>query len=134
MSTPYRDSVRVDPLLSDSVIAKVTIPQYAIVKLDGDGFAVLAGAGDSGVGIAQYGVSNPDPDNGEAVDITILGLSPVNVTSGTIEKYDQLTVTAGGTFEDGTGPSQAVAQQASEADGDQILAFVDFVNPIVTVA
>lgn len=134
MSTPFRDSVRVAPLLSDSVVVKTTIPQYSAVKLDGDGFAVLAEAEDVAVGITQYGVSNPDPDNGEAVAITILGFTPVivNANSANLVKYDRLEAAANGLFvkqaADG-GVSQATAQIASGADGDQILAFVDFVNP-----
>lgn len=134
MSIPFRDSVRVEPLLSDSVVAKTTIPQYSAVKLDGDGFAVLAAAEDEAVGITQYGVSNPDPDNGEAVAITILGFTPVRVNGNSVNiaKYDRLECAASGLFQkqsaDG-GVSQATAQIASDADGDQILAFVDFVKP-----
>jgi hypothetical protein len=131
----FRDVNRIDAvLISDSRTVKTAVTKGHCVKLDGE-LIVPAGANEFGVGIAMH-----DAGVGESVRIAQYGLVPVIVDGDTaaIAVGDRLQTLAGGSFreiEAGAGKnSQAFARNASTVDGDQILAFVDFLRPGFTSA
>ena len=130
-----RDVNRVDAvLIADSRVVKTAVLLGHVVKLDGEEI-VPAGANETGVGVAMHSAAA-----GEVVEIAQYGLVPV-IVDGDVEdiaKDDRLQTVAGGKLrkiESGSGKnSQAFARNASTADGDMILAFVDFLRPAFTSA
>lgn len=131
----FRDVNRTDAvLIDDSFVVKTAVKLGHVVKLD-SGEAVPAGANEFGVGVAMYAA-----EPGENVRIATYGLVPVIVDGDTdeIAVGDRLQTVATGKLrkiESGAGKnSQAFARNASTADGDMILAFVDFLRPGFTSA
>ena len=131
----FRDVNRIDAvLIDDSRVVKTEVTEYHVVKLDGEE-VVPAGANEFGVGVAMH-TAKP----GESVQIALYGLVPVKVDGDTeeIAAGDRLQTLAGGKLreiEAGAGKnSQVWARNASTADGDEILAFVDFLRPGFTSA
>ena len=131
----FRDVNRVDGVMfSDSRIVKTAVSLGHVVKLDGEE-VVPAGANEFGIGVAMYSAGV-----GEPVKIAHYGFVPVIVDGdvANIAVDDRLQTVAGGKLrkiEAGASKnSQMWAKNASTADGDMILAFVDFGRPGFTSA
>ena len=131
----FRDVNRIDAvLIPDSFVVKTAVSKGHVVKLDGE-LVVPAGANEFGIGVAMH---NALP--GESVEVAQYGLVPVIVDGDTAEISvdDRLQTLAGGKLrkiEAGSDKnSQAFARNGSTADGDMILAFVDFLRPGYTSA
>lgn len=131
----FRDVNRTDAvLIDDSFVVKTAVKLGHVVKLDSEE-VVQAGANEFGIGVAMHAA-----ETGEAVRVAQYGLVPVIVDGDTAEIAvgDRLQTVATGKLrkiEAGSDKnSQAFARNGSTADGDMILAFVDFLRPGFTSA
>jgi hypothetical protein len=130
-----RDVNRTDAILiDDSYRVGTAVLQGHVVKLSGLN-VVPAGANEFGIGVAVHSALA-----GETVKVAQYGLVPVKVDGDVagIAVGDRLQTVATGKLrkiEAGASKnSQAFARNASTADGDFILAFVDFLRPGFTSA
>lgn len=99
------------PKLISGIIAGETLAsKFVAVKLDTNGAAVAAGAGEKAIGFVQN-----DPENGSFAEIATIGGGAFAIAAASINEGDELKVAANGKLTPVTADGDFVVARAIEA-------------------